>query len=100
MTPEERHLWYDFLRVYPIRFRRQKIIGEYIVDFYCAQACLVIEVDGIQHKKKENAQKDRERTAFLETQGLTVLRIPNAAMNRDFDGVCSYIDKIVKRKMR
>ena len=49
MTNEERHLWYEFLRDYPLRFSRQKILGKYIVDFYCAKAKLVIEVDGSQH---------------------------------------------------
>ena len=74
MTKEERHLWYDFLRPYPLRFSRQKILGKYIVDFYCAQAKLVIELDGSQHYEDANIEKDAERTAFLEGYGLTVLR--------------------------
>ena len=77
MTKEERHLWYDFLREYPIRFKRQKVIGKYIVDFYCATAQLVVELDGSQHYEAENMKEDKERTAFLENYGLTVLRIPN-----------------------
>ena len=61
MTKEERHLWYDFLRSYPIRFSRQKVLGKYIVDFYCMEAKLVIELDGAQHFEKENVEKDEER---------------------------------------
>ena len=49
MTKEERHLWYDFLRAYPVRFSRQKVLGKYIADFYSAEAKLVIELDGSQH---------------------------------------------------
>ena len=77
MTKEERHLWYDFLRNYPVRFSRQKVLGKYIADFYSAEAKLVIELDGSQHYEPSNQAKDSERTAFLEGYGLTVLRIPN-----------------------
>ena len=66
MTKEERHLWYDFLRTYPVRFSRQKVLGKYIVDFYSAETKLVIELDGSQHYEDINAEKDAERTAFLE----------------------------------
>ena len=66
MTKEERHLWYDFLRSYPVRFSRQKVLGKYIADFYSAEAKLVIELDGSQHYEDINAEKDAERTAFLE----------------------------------
>lgn len=76
MTKEERHLWYDFLRSYPVRFSRQKVLGKYIVDFYCAKANLVIELDGSQHYEAQNIEKDAERTAFLQGYGLTVIRIP------------------------
>ena len=77
MTKEERHLWYDFLRHYPVRFVRQKVLGKYIADFYCAQAALVIELDGSQHYTPENKMQDAERTAFLEGYGLTISRISN-----------------------
>ena len=77
MTKEEKHLWYDFLRTYPVRFLRQKVIGKYIVDFYCAKAKLVVELDGSGHFTEEGKQYDAERTAFLEEYGLTVLRISN-----------------------
>ena len=99
MTKEERHLWYDFLRDYPIRFKRQNIIGKYIVDFYCAKAKLIVELDGSQHFEDSNIEKDTERTAFLEKYGLTVIRIPNNEVNRNFNGVCEYIDNEVKRRM-
>ena len=96
MTREERHLWYDFLRDYPVRFMRQKVIEHYIVDFYCAQAHLVIEVDGWQHYEEAGLAYDAERTAFLEGLGLRVLRIPNNEINNNFRGVCENIDAAVQ----
>ena len=66
MTKEERHLWYDFLKNYPVRFLRQKIIGNYIVDFYCSKANLVIELDGSQHYEESGIVSDLKRTEFLE----------------------------------
>ena len=97
MTKEERRLWYDFLRTYPVRFLRQRVIGNYIVDFYCAQAKLVIELDGSQHYEADAAQKDAERTTFLEQYGLRVLRFANNEVNENFSGVCEYIDLAVKQ---
>ena len=99
MTKEERHLWYDFLRSYSVRFSRQKVLGKYIVDFYSAEAKLVIELDGSQHYEDGNIQKDTDRTAFLESYGLTVIRIPNNEVNRNFRGVCEYIDAVVKQSL-
>jgi len=99
MTKEERHIWYDFLRTYPVRFSRQKVLGEYIADFYSAEAKLVIELDGSQHYEDINAEKDTERTAFLESYGLTVIRIPNNEGNHNFRGVCEYIDAAVKQSL-
>ena len=75
MTPWERHLWYDFLRGYPVRFQRQKSIGNYIVDFYCAKAKLIVELDGGGHYSAEQAEKDAVRTKTLEAMDLSVLRI-------------------------
>lgn len=66
MTREERHLWYDFLREYPIRFLRQKVIGSYVVDFYCAAAKLVVELDGSQHYEEKGIADDQTRTEFLQ----------------------------------
>ncbi|MBQ6929474.1 MAG: endonuclease domain-containing protein [Oscillospiraceae bacterium] len=99
MTKEERHLWYDFLRSYPVRFSRQKVLGKYIADFYCAQARLIIELDGSQHFKTENIKKDDERTAFLQSYGLKIIRIPNNEINRNFTGVCQFIDLEVKQSL-
>ena len=96
MTKEERHLWYDFLRAYPVRLSRQKVLGKYIADFYSAQAKLVIELDGSQHYQAENKEEDGERVTFLEGYGLKILRIPNNEVNRNFRGVCEYIDNICK----
>ena len=99
MTKEERHLWYDFLRSYPVRFTRQKVLGSYIVDFYCAQAKLVIELDGSQHFDPTGIAYDAARTAFLEGYGLTVIRIPNNEVSRNFHGVCEYIDAAVRQSL-
>ena len=99
MTKEERHLWYDFLRTYPVRFSRQKILGKYIADFYSAEAKLVIELDGSQHYEDGNIKKDTERTTFLEGYGLTVVRVPNNEVSRNFQGVCAYIDAAVKQSL-
>jgi len=99
MTKEERHLWYDFLQPHPVRFSRQKILGNYIADFYCAKAKLVIELDGSQHYEDRNAEKDARRTAFLEGYGLTVIRIPNNEVYQNFSGVCEYIDAAIKQSL-
>ena len=99
MTTEERHLWYDFLRTYPVRFLRQKVLGSYIVDFYCAQAKLVIELDGSQHYYDIYKANDKKRTAFLSGYGIDVLRIPNTEINRNFRGVCEGIDLEVKERI-
>ena len=99
MTNEERRLWYDYLRRCPGRFSRQKVLGRYIADFYSAQARLVIELDGSQHYEPENQQKDAERTAYLRDFGLRVIRIPNNEVNRNFTGVCEYIEQIVAQRL-
>lgn len=99
MTPEERHLWYDFLRNYPVRFLRQKVLGRFIVDFYCAKARLVIEVDGHQHEEEDNQIRDKERTALLEAYGLEVIRIPNAQVRENFAWVCHRIDAQVRHRL-
>ena len=96
MTPWERKLWYDFLRNYPIRFQRQKAIGNYIVDFYCAKARLVIELDGGGHYTTQQAETDQLRRSELEGMQLTVLRFCNLDIDRNFSGVCEYIDLAVK----
>ena len=99
MTKEERHLWYDFLRTYPIKFSRQKVLGKYIVDFYSAKAKLIIELDGSQHYENYGIAKDMERTAYLEQYGLKILRIPNNYVNQNFKEVCEHIDNEVKQSL-
>ena len=99
MTKEERHLWYDFLKGYPVQFKRQFPFKSYITDFYCFRAKLVVELDGSQHYENENLESDAERTAFLEGYGLKVLRIPNNEVSRNFRGVCDYIDAAVRQSL-
>ena len=99
MTKEERHLWYDFLRSYQVKFLRQKILGKYIVDFYCAEAKLIVELDGSQHYEDKGMEYDAERTAYLEQYDVRVLRIPNNEVSRNFSGVCEYIDFAVKQSL-
>ena len=89
MTKEERRLWHDFLKQLPVTVNRQKVIGRYIVDFYCASAKLVIELDGSQHYGADGATSDRDRDRTLNQLGITVVRYSNDAINRDFDGVCA-----------
>ena len=96
MTPWERKLWYELLRNYPVRFQRQKAIGDYIADFYCAKARLIIELDGGGHYTEEQLEKDAIRTKALESMNLTVLRICNLDIDRNFRGVCEHIDLTVK----
>ena len=99
MTKEERHLWYDFLRDYPVKFIRQKILGKYIVDFYCAKANIVIELDGSQHYEDEGIENDKKRTMYLEQYGISVIRISNLDVLKNFEGVCMYIDKKVRQSL-
>ena len=96
MTPQERDLWYQYLRHHPFKFTRQKVLGKYIADFYCASAKLVIELDGSQHYEDKGLEADRERTEFLKSYGIRVLRIPNNAVTKNLRGVCDYIDGILK----
>ncbi len=91
MTKEERRLWYDFLKRIPVTVNRQKVIGPYIVDFYCASAKLVIELDGSQHYEDKGLASDRERDHMLNELGIIVVRYSNDEVNRNFDGVCEDI---------
>ena len=99
MTPWERKLWYEFLRGYPVRFRRQAAIGEYIADFYCPGAKLIVELDGGGHYTPEQQEHDFERTNVLAEMGLRVLRVSNLDIDRNFYGVCEYIDLAVKKRL-
>ena len=98
MTPHERKLLYLFLRKYPVKIYKQRIIGKFIVDFYCASAKLVIEVDGSQHYEPQGMAYDVERSAFLSALGLTVLRFSNRDIDRDFRGVCEQIDITIQNR--
>ena len=100
MTKEERHIWFDFLKDHPIRFLRQKVINNYIVDFYCSKAKLVIEIDGSQHFNEESHIKDLVRTERIEEHDLLVLRFDNPTIHKNFIGVCEYIDTIVKERIK
>ena len=98
MTPHERKLWYLFLRKYPVKIYKQRIIGRFIVDFYCASAKLVIEVDGSQHYEPQGMAYDAERSVFLSALGLEVLRFSNRDIARDFRGVCEQIDLTIQNR--
>ena len=98
MTPHERKLWYLFLRPYPVKIYKQRIIDRFIVDFYCAAARLVIEIDGSQHYDVSGMVSDAERTAVLESYGLKVIRFSNREIDREFTGVCTQIDRLIRER--
>lgn len=99
-TPQEDHLWYDFLRSYTPRFQRQKVIDGYIADFYCEKARLIIELDGSQHYTPEGMTYDEARTRVLNAYGLTVLRFTNCDIDREFQAVCTQIDASVRERIK
>ena len=99
MTPWERKLWYTFLCHYPVRFQRQKPLGNYIADFYCAKAKLIVELDGGGHYNEQQQLLDEQRTAHLEKMSLHVLRICNLDIDHNFRGVCEYIDAAVQQSL-
>jgi very-short-patch-repair endonuclease len=99
MTPEEKRLWYDLLKLLPFSVKRQKNIYSYIVDFYVPEAKLVIELDGSGHYTEQGVRYDAERSTFLEEYGLTVIRIANVAIHKDFQAACEYIDFLVKQSL-
>jgi very-short-patch-repair endonuclease len=100
MTKQEKHLWYDFLRTFPVQFNRQKVIDDFIVDFYCHSAHLVVELDGGQHFEPETFQKDIERTKQLNSLGLKVLRFTNNEVDHNFIDVCAAIQETVESALR
>lgn len=93
MTKEERHLWNDFLKMLPVTVNRQKVISNYIVDFYIAASKIVIELDGSQHYEDSGIENDAKRDAFLNGLGIKVLRYSNLDINQRFDSVCEDILK-------
>ena len=99
MTRQERHLWYDFLSTYPVRFQRQKTIGQYIVDFYCHRAQLAVELDGSQHYTQEAMEFDSRRSEDLNAQGVMVVRFTNIDVDRNFESVCEAIYQAVLERM-
>jgi very-short-patch-repair endonuclease len=99
MTKQERHLWYDFLSKYPARFQRQKTISNYIADFYCSSAKLIIEIDGSQHYSEDKITHDEERTKKLSSFGIQLIRFSNKDVDDNFRGVCEEIDRITKCKL-
>lgn len=99
-TKEERKLWFLFLRRYPIKFRRQKVLDGFIADFYCREAQLVIELDGSQHYSDYGKTYDQWRSSIIEEAGIRVLRFSNGDINERFEGVCIMIDGIVKGRIR
>lgn len=98
MTPEERKLWYCFLRTYKPRFVRQKPIGDYIVDFFCKEKMLAVEIDGSQHYEARNMAEDMERTTKLKGYGISIIRFGNQDINQQFEAVCAAIDRYVPEK--
>ena len=96
-SPAERKLWYEFLRTLPIKFTRQKPLGHYIADFYCASERLVIEVDGDSHFTERGEQYDETRTGQLQAMGVRVVRVTNVEVMQDFEGVCAVILRIIEK---
>ena len=99
MTRQEKHLWYDFLKDYPIKIYKQRVIDNFIVDFYCHKAAIVIEVDGFQHRTYEGMLYDEKRTEFLEKYTLQVVRFSNEDIDNRFDMVCKNIDIIIQSRI-
>ena len=98
MTDEEKHLWYDFFKKLSITVHRQQVIGKYVADFYIAEAKIVIELDGRQHLRPQNAEADRERDAYLAGLGIMVLRYKNRQINDYFESVCKDILKHIQNR--
>ena len=96
-TKQENHLWYDFLRNYEIKFQRQRTIDNFIADFYCQKANLIIEIDGNQHYSKEGIEKDKIRTEEINKQGIQIIRIPNKQIDKDFTWICEYLDAEINK---
>ena len=100
MTRQEKHLWYDFLRYYPVKIYKQRIIDNFIADFYCHSARLVIELDGSQHYTTQGKKYDEARTEILEKYGILVLRFSNKDVDDNFEGVCRMIDKVINERIK
>ena len=99
MTPQERKLWYAFLRDYPIKIYKQRVIEFFIVDFYCAEAKLAIELDSSQHYTEQGKCYDKERTAMIEAYGVQVLRFSNREVDSNLAGVCQTIAQTIHTRL-
>ena len=100
MTRQEKHIWYDYLRKLPFTINRQMVIGSYIVDFYCAKAGIVIEIDDIQHYWKKQYLYDKKRTEKLESYGLQVIQFTNKEIDTKFESICIFMDKIFNEHIK
>ena len=99
MTRQEKHLWYDFLRYYPVKIYKQRIIDNFITDFYCHNARLVIEIDGPQHYTDEGKAHDEARTEIFKRYGIRVLRFSNKDIDDNFKDVCNMIDRVINERI-
>ena len=97
MTPQEKKLWYDFLRYHYLHWYKQRVFGNYILDFYCPKAKLAIELDGSQHYTESGLDYDGRRTEFLREQGISVMRIINPDVDRNFEAVCRQIEDAIEK---
>lgn len=100
MTRQERHLWYDFLRNYYVKVYRQRTIDNYVADFYCPAAKLVVELDGGQHYTEKKMLVDKHRSLIINQCGIHVVRIPNNEIDNNFYSVCTYLDSIIKKRIK
>ena len=99
MTPQEKHLWYDYLRTYDVKIYRQRSIGGFIVDFYCSKAKLAVEIDWSQHYTEEGIEYDKERSFVLKKYGIETIRFSNLDIDKNFEGVCQEIDIAIKERI-
>ena len=97
MTPQEKKLWYGFLRYHHLHWYKQRVFGNYILDFYCPKAKLAIELDGSQHYTESGLDYDKRRTEYLREQGISVMRIINPDVDRNFEAVCRQIDDAIEK---
>lgn len=98
-TPQEQHLWHDFLKGHAVKFYRQRPIDEFIADFYCHEVKLVIEIDGSQHFSDQGEKRDVFRTERLEGYDLQVIRFTNRQIDENFLGCCEFIDLVVEERL-
>ena len=98
MTKQERHLWYDCFKQMDVTVKRQHVIGPYIVDFYCAVAKLVVEVDGSQHYEQAGQITDKTRDEYLQGLGIAVKRYSNRDIDMKFRYVCEDLYETIRTR--